>query len=120
VVAVLALLVGCSSCKDVATSRPGSAVIDCTIADASALGELAHAFAPLLAGERPDWSAISSLAKSAGAQIGGCALAELVQSYLTERRAVPLEAGHAARDALESFRASVAGGATFHTVGGDL
>jgi hypothetical protein len=67
-----------------------------------------------------DWGQIESAAERAGAQIGGCVLAELVQSFLSRPRATQVDQTWQARDALERFRTKLAHGATFKTPVGDL
>lgn len=122
-VAIVALLVGCSSCKrfeDAAGTAPGSAIIDCTLENKGQLDSASKELRDLLFGQTPNWSAIGAKAKEFGINVGGCVLAELVQNYLSGRKAIPVEESHAASDTLERFRATYAGGATFHTASGDL
>ncbi len=116
---LISLVVGCSSCKTIADSKPGSAIIDCTVANMAQLDALKKDLAVLLQGT-PDWSAILQHAKGAGVTIGGCVLAELVQSYLGGRKAVTSDESWSARRALEEFRSEMAGGATFKTSAGNL
>lgn len=94
-------------------------VIDCTGQNA---GSIASLFADLKAkiSGGSSWAAIEADAKTAGMAIGGCALALLVQDYLGGKGAPANGDGHAARGALEDFRASVAGGASFKTAAGNL
>ncbi len=67
-----------------------------------------------------DWNCIEQKAIAKGEQIGGCAIAELVQSVIGGTKATPVDSSWLARAALEEFRARAAGGATFHTATGDL
>lgn len=111
-----------SGCSGAIHSRPGQAVIDCLGADQGQLGQLATEFKPLLSGDKPDWSGLYNKAKQNGKVLGGCVLSELVQDYLTARKATPtsVDDSWSARGVLEQFRTDVAGGATFHTNAGDL
>lgn len=120
-----------------AAQRAGHDVIDCT--GGSAPGVAVNIFDTMRAWAAPkeqggcadattfDWNCIESKAFSKGIVTGGCALAEFVQSYLAPAygRAAPgIEGGvdqaARARSTLEHFRATAAGGATFHTGAGDL
>lgn len=67
-----------------------------------------------------DWSCVESRAIAKGEQVGGCAIAELVQTILGGTKATPVSDSWLARAALEDFRARAAGGATFRTPRGDL
>jgi hypothetical protein len=67
-----------------------------------------------------DWGCVESKAIAKGEQVGGCAIAELVQTILGGTKATPVSDSWLARAALEDFRARAAGGATFHTPRGDL
>lgn len=98
-----------------------NAVIDCTIQNQGQIGALVAEFTTLLSGQLPDWAAIYQRAKNAGKAIGGCALAQVVQSYLGNRSAPPPQADSwNAFNTLERFRREEAGNATFHTAAGDL
>lgn len=70
-----------------------------------------------------DWNCVEHKAIGKGVLVGGCALAELVESYLAPapgRSAPGIDQAQLARSTLDSFRATAAGGATFHTGVGDL
>lgn len=98
-------------------------VIDCINENHDAKDKLEAELMPLIVGVKPDWSAVGDKALDAGVKVGGCVLAELVQRYLAPpagRMAPAVDEGHAARDALEQFRAKHASGATFRTAAGDL
>lgn len=95
-------------------------VIDCLGDNRAQIDALLLELSPLLALSSPDWSAVYQRAKQAGRDVGGCALAELVQRYLGGRTAVPDSESWRARDALERFRNVEAGNATFRTAYGDL
>ena len=117
-----------SSAVFAAASAPGcgapkaasTAIVDCLAADASKIDAL---IVDLRSKTKPDgsrdWAAISADAVASGVVIGGCALAEFVESYLAPTRAMlasnaPAD-GLQARQTLEHFRATEAGGATFKT-----
>lgn len=101
--------------------KPVQIVIDCTKQSHESIEALVAQFAPLLIGNSPDWGTVESKALDAGETIGGCALAEFVNTYLTRRGAtVTAEATWQAHDTLEHFRTAHANGATFHTAAGDL
>lgn len=97
------------------TAVIGQTTIDCTTANLASVASLfSDLKSKILNGG--SWTAVENDAKSAGAAIGGCALVALVQDYLGSKGSAPDKAsGKAAHDALEHFRANVAGGATFHT-----
>ena len=117
---VLVASAGCSWLK----SGPEPAVIDCTkqaapqlLATIATLKQdcpSATGFGGL------DWACVETKAISAGKVIGGCALAELVQQYLSDTKLTAEPGSWAPRDALEHFRHDAAGNATFHTASGDL
>lgn len=119
-------LVGCSSgCKSGPDGKPWdhatNAVIDCTRQDQGQITSLIAELLPLAYLERPNWQSIGDKAVAAGVSIGGCALAELVDLYLGNRKITQSdEATWCAYQTLEDFRARVAGGATFRTARGDL
>lgn len=117
---VFAVLVAFAGCSGTINSRPGQAVIDCLAADQAQLANLATELKPLVFGDKPDWSGLYSKAKQNGKVLGGCVLSELVQDYLSAKKATPVDDTWSARGVLEQFRTDVAGGATFHTKAGDL
>ncbi len=95
----------------------GKAVLDCLAADAAGIDQT---IIDLGTKTRPDgtrdWGAIESTAIGHGLVIGGCALAQFVQTYLSPGTGVKAPAdGLEARQTLEHFRATEAGGATFKT-----
>ena len=106
---------GCQAVKDA-----GQAIVDCTKADAVALEGVALDLFALV----PDWSAIEQKAESEavthGEQIAGCALAKVVNQWMSSKSVKRTEDTWAAHDALEHYRAKMVGGATFHTAQGDL
>jgi hypothetical protein len=93
----------------------GGAVINCLGESRPQIDAILTELSPLLTTGRPDWSAIYQRAKGAGTSIGGCVIAELVQSYLGGTRAPEATEGWNAHEALEKFRREEAGGATFKT-----
>jgi len=127
IVVGLALAIGvasAASCKpwsDVVDSKPGAAVIECGLLSKGTLDSATKEIAAaVFVGQVPKWSAAYDKAKTFGRDVVGCVLAELVQSYLSGRKAMPVAESHAARDALERYRAEHVGGATFRTSAGDL
>lgn len=109
---VLALLIGsgcmvtgglvisaCSAAKNV-----GTIVIDCAKADAAETSKLLDALKPLLSGQPISWSSIESTAFAAGETIGGCVLAELVESHLLNTKSVSIEETWLAHGALNDAR----------------
>ncbi len=124
-VAVMLLAVGLSmqpACGTPAVVTGGAVVIDCLKQDQTSLiglvGSLWAAFA-----SSGSWTDVEAQAIAAGKDLGGCALAEVVQHYLAPprgRAAPPADKGQAARAALEDFRTAHAGGATFKTSAGML
>jgi len=120
-IASILLAVSIAACQP--TQNAGKIVIDCLGADQSQIETLIASLAQALVAAAPDWTGIEGQAITAGQTIGGCALAAVVQQYLTPTlgRAAPSpEHGRAARGILEHFRANHAGGATFRTSQGDL
>lgn len=101
-------------------TRPLQAVVDCTKQHAADITALVSEFRPLLQGAAPNWSAVYARAEKAGKDIGGCALAIIVQET-SSRKAMPSQAdGTEAHRTLEKFRHEVAGDALFRTEHGDL
>lgn len=122
----LAALAGATGCGPV--RHAGDAVIDCLSADRAKIdATLADLGTKTRADGSRDWGAIEADALAAGVVIGGCALAELVQSLLPAAPAAPA-AEHAAassddaaaRQTFEHFRSTQAGNATFKTRLGTL
>ena len=109
-VALTAAQVACSSAQRTATK---TALVDCTVADAAALGATAGDMLKC-----PDWACVEQKAIAAGVQVGGCAFLRVIAAGAAPVGAAALmdDGGHAA---FESYRARVAGGATFHTADGD-
>lgn len=113
----LAVCAGCTPVRNV-----GNAVIDCLAADRAGIDAV---LAGLGTRTRPDgtrdWSAIEADALAAGVVIGGCALAELVESILPPAsHAAASSDDAAARQTFEHFRSTRAGNATFKTRLGTL
>lgn len=123
--ALLAMpLLGCNTLS----SAPGAAkdaVVDCTKADAAAIGALvseigANAVTTALGTGKADWSKLEAAALAQGKVIGGCALAEFVAAISKVAPAQPAATARTfvattspatdARAALERFRAQVGGG----------
>lgn len=96
-----------------------NSIVDCTKTDLPTLQNVLNNLRPLLNGDMPDWSQILSQAESAGTDIAGCAIAELVQGYLSTTKGVSIAASQAANQALAKIRAKN-GGATFHFADHDL
>jgi hypothetical protein len=68
-----------------------------------------------------DWGCVEDRAVAKGEQIGGCALAELVQGTSSPAaRVASTPEVNAARATLEDFRSKHARGAVFHTPSGDI
>ena len=124
-VTLLVLAFGLSlqpACATPAVVTGGAVVVDCLVQDQGKLVELVGSLWSVFAGGGT-WSDVEAQAIAAGKDLGGCALAEVVEEYLAPprgRAAPPAESGRAARAALEDFRSRVAGGATFKTASGNL
>ena len=95
---------------------PKQIAIDCLGVNRPQIASLLTELTPLVNMNRPDWPAVYQRAKTAGTSIGGCVLAELVQSYLGGTRAPEPGEGWTAHETLEKFRAEEANNATFKTV----
>lgn len=109
--------IGCGSARN-----PGNAVIDCLAADRAKLDTL---ISDLGTRTRPDgtrdWSAIEADALSAGVVIGGCALAEFIETILKPSQPVQAASDDlVAHQTFEDFRSTRAGNATFKTRLGTL
>jgi len=100
----------------------GPIAIDCIAQDQGKLVELVGSlWSAFTSGG--SWKDVETIAIANGKELGGCAIAAVVQHYLAppKGRAAPsIESGRQARAALEDFRVTYAGGATFHTRDGDL
>lgn len=125
VVAIMVLGIGlvsviaCSStARPIENAIKDAPVIDCTVLDGSKVDITKDAIAHVIVSKPGDWMSAAEAAAAYGAAVGGCTLAKLVQTFLTRRGATDEQ--WSAHEALEHFRASVAGGATFRTEVGDL
>lgn len=118
---VLALLALTSSCKPYLPPNTHP-YVDCINAERSKIDALIASFWPS-SGGAPDWGRIETIAIDAGVSIGGCALAEFVQSYLAPApgtAAPPPELAVQAKDTLERYRNKHANNASFKTAAGEL
>ncbi|HEX3763178.1 MAG TPA: hypothetical protein VHW23_31005 [Kofleriaceae bacterium] len=108
---------GCGPAK-----TAGNAVVDCLAADRTKIDALIADFETKTRSDGTrDWGAIEADALSAGVTIGGCALAELVETILQPAaRAATSSDGAAARQTFEHFRSTEAGNATYKTRLGTL
>lgn len=125
-VALVAVALGAGvlqpACGTPAVVTGGAVVIDCLAQDQAQLMELVGSLWAVFTSSG-SWKDVENSAIAAGKDLGGCALAEVVQHYLAppKGRAAPAgEQGRAARAALEDFRTTQANGATFHTAAGNL
>lgn len=106
------------------TTNVKRVVIDCTIASQPQIENLLLEFRQILVGEAPNWQAVLDKAIAAGTTIGGCALAELVQSRqlaptAAARSSAP-EGERTPSTVLEEFRQRNAPGTTYRTAKGDV
>ena len=136
IVSLAVALCACTACPGAAV-RATQVIVDCTKENQADIERLVLEFRPLLQLESPDWSAVIAAAVASGRNIGGCALAKLVDQYLGGLWAVnvapsapasvskAVESGtRTARDELaraqfERYRQEFAGGAIFRTEAGD-
>ena len=120
-VTALALTGGASAgCR--APQVAGHAIIDCLVADRIKIDAL---ITDLGTKTKPDgsrdWSAIEADALANGIEIGGCAIAEFVETYLAPAPTVKAPSDSVeARQALEHVRATQAGSPSFKTRLGTL
>lgn len=98
----------------------GGIVVDCVTAERSQIDSLLAEFTPLLTGGHMDWPMAYQRAKQAGTTVGGCFLAELVQTYLGGKMAPATGDSWTARQTFENFRSNEANNATFKTTYGNL
>lgn len=130
--AVSALLIilgtACTACPGTAPTGGSvtNAVVDCAhggIDVQDKIDGLIAEMAKFLVGGSPDWTHVEALAVIGGIQVGGCALAQVVDDWITKKS---LHDGDAvaqtrlARSTLEDYRTKHAGGASFRTAHGDL
>lgn len=117
VTSVLSAGSGCGPAKNA-----GNIVIDCIAADHAKIDAvIIDLGTKKRADGTRDWGAIEADAIANGLQIGGCALAQFIQSYLTPGAGVKAPAdGLQARETLEHYRTTQANGATFKTAQGAL
>lgn len=113
---VVVTLATAGSCGAWQKSGAGQALIDCTVQNQVRVEAVGAELKPLVTSG--DWGGFYDRAKDAGIAIGGCAAAQVVQEFLSGRRATPET--WKARDTFERFRAELAGGATYRTAQGDL
>lgn len=108
---------GCGSVKN-----PGSTVIDCLAADRAKIDTLIADLAGKTRSDGTrDWGAIESDAVSAGVTIGGCALAEFIQTLVQPAQKIQASSDDTtARQTFEHFRSTQAPNATFKTRLGTL
>lgn len=113
------------------SKSPGAAVIDCT--GGNAPGIVTNVLATLEQWNKPEpdgcrtatgwnWGCVEHAAIAKGEQIGGCAIAELVNSFLQAQgpKATPVAEGWRAREALEQARAHWGGNVVWRTAKGEL
>jgi hypothetical protein len=129
VVVGLTGLVLAPSCTHEQRAAAPHALVDCIAANAKAIGATAASMrAPtdeggcVTAGVT-NYGCVTAKAISAGLQIGGCAFVEVLDAPASTARLAsatgPAPPERSGRAAFESYRASVAGGATFRTAAGD-
>lgn len=116
---VVVVLAAQPSCKQYIPPQIAP-VVDCVNANRPAIDGLIDSFWPKDGGS-PVWSKIESQAIDAGVAIGGCALMEFAQKYLTPApgNRAPAD-GAKVRALAEDYRAKHANGATFDTPLGKL
>jgi hypothetical protein len=108
--------IGCGSARN-----PGNTVIDCLAEDRARIDTLIADLATRTRSDGTrDWSAIETDAISAGVTIGGCALAEFIESLLQPQHVEASSDDTQARQTFEHFRSTQAGNATFKTRLGTL
>lgn len=111
-----------TSCTVEARREVAQHVIDCTKQDSTALVNLIVAMSlPIFNGQLPDWTVIENMAIVAGRDVGGCALAMVVDDWVHKHPAMSsIAESTSASEALERFRREHGGGAIFRTGHGDL
>jgi hypothetical protein len=124
-VAVLALVVlslagsqlACTAAQRAAT---GPALIDCTAANAPAIGATAASMRKDCApAGTTSWACVEAHAGATLAAIGGCAFLEVLAGPAASAVAASSAPDPAGRAAFERYRTGRAGGATFRTAAGD-
>lgn len=110
------------ACGAPVVAAGGAVVIDCLVKDRTELANLVGSLWSVFT-SGGSWKDVENAAIAAGKELGGCALAEVVQHYLSPPagRAAPRgELGRQARFALEDYRSRYVNGATFKTSLGQL
>lgn len=108
--------IGCGAARN-----PGNVVIDCLAADRAKIDTLIADLATRTRSDGTrDWNAIETDAVSAGVAIGGCALAEFIESLLHPSHVEASSDDTQARQTFEHFRSTQAPNATFKTRLGTL
>lgn len=95
------------------------AIVDCTKQDMPKLQALESTLLGLLAGNPLNWDTVVSQAEAAGVEIGGCAIADMVNTLLSSKKAMSVGDSNAANNALKKIRAKN-NGASFRFGKGDL
>ena len=111
-----------TGCPGGVNPAPIVVAVDCLVQNGTAIDNLVTDFGKHIVNGTPDWATIEAEAESAGLQIGGCALSEYVQQYLTAKAAgsATIDQSWLAHDTLEHFRSKLANGASFKTKLGNL
>lgn len=121
--ACLAIGIGgvATSCTQAERDTVKASVIDCASQDQSALVSLVLKMAlPIFNGHAPDWSEVYALALGGGRDVGGCALALVVDDWIKKHAPPTGLTRDESLVTLDRFRRDVAGGAVFRTKHGDL
>ncbi len=95
----------------------GGTVVDCLGQNRPQIDATINELKTLFTNGHVEWSLVYERAKTAGRDIGGCVIAELVQYYLGGFGG-PIDNGNAweGHEALEKFRTEEAGGASFKSM----
>lgn len=128
VVAILFTMISCTGCPG--TAPTGGSVITATVncfnnspdVQAKIDAEIAE-MSKLAFGLTPDWTKVENLAINGGLQVGGCAIAQVVNEWITKKSLGDGDAVAQTKMAsatLEHYRSHYANNASFRTARGDL
>lgn len=99
------------SCHNIPSAETATKiVVECAKQQASSLTALIDTLRPLLSGKAPKIAEAFSIAKKAGKEIGGCALALVTQEILSNRGSPPdTDTGWNLANNLQRYRTEVIG-----------
>ena len=113
--ALISPMFGCKPVKD-EVKHAGLTTLDCTVGELADLAGLVPVILPQL-GDNPDWDVVSTQLEEAGARVGTCVLANLIDRYLGNLKLATPEGSQRADSALQRVKAKHKIGAVKTVVG---